>query len=209
MEVFGDEYVDVSITTPKVYEVTIQGAGGSGILMNKMPDLSISKAEKKSQAKVDPTEAERLNWREKLYFREDGSVIIPGENIHESLKEGAAFWGMKIPGEGNKTYTNLVAASIIIEDADLGINKDSNAIIPFGKAVNGNPSKGKKSGCKVYKIRPLIRPWKVTFTMHFFDGRLSLEILRTIFHYAGTFKGLGDWRPTYGRYEIVEIKEKG
>jgi len=193
----------ITVTTPKKYVVTIQGMGG--ILSNKMPDLSISKTEKKAQAKEDLTEKERKVWREKLYFDDDNQLYIPGENIHESLIEGAAYWGEKV--EGNKRFTDLVKSAIVAESLYLGIKKDSNTLIPFGKAVNGNPSRGKKSGCKVYKIRPLLNPWGGSFVIHVFDQRISLNILKTIVTFAGTFKGLCDWRPVYGRYELVNIEE--
>lgn len=199
------EGINLTVTTPKKYLVTIQGAGG--MLFNKMPDLSETKAEKKSQEKVDKAELERKNWREKLYFESDGMVYVPGENIHQCMKDAAQYWGQKIPGEGNKTYTDVVNKSVIVESMNLGVHKDSDKIVPFGKNTNGNPSKGKKSGCKVYKIRPLLMPWQGTFIIHVFDARLSQAVLKTILTYAGTFIGLGDWRPIYGRFSFTDICE--
>jgi hypothetical protein len=199
------EAVNFTITSPRRYEVTIRGEGG--ILFNKMPDLSITKAEKKNQEKVDPAELERKNWREKLYFESNNVVYIPGENLHQCLKDASKYWGQKIPGEGNKTFTDVVEKAVVVENLNLGVNKDDKAIMPFGKNVNGNPSKGKKSGAKVYKIRPLVVGWSGIFTIHVFDARLTMGVLKTILSYAGTFIGLGDWRPTYGRFVLVNIKE--
>ena len=196
---------NLTITKPSLYEVTIKGL--DGILFNRMVDLSLSKAEKKNQEKRDPIELERENWREKTYFNDDGTIYIPGENIHQSMQDGAKYWGQKIPGEGNKTYTNVVASAIVCENLEFGIKKDSEDLTPFGKMVNGNPSKGKKSGAKVYKIRPLLRPWGGAFRMHVFDARLTPSVLEVILNYAGMFCGLCDWRPTFGRFEIVEIKK--
>lgn len=199
------EVVNLTITSPKRYEVTIRGL--DAIIFNKMPDLSLSKAEKSNQEKIDKIELERMTWREKAYFNAGGSLYIPGENIHESMKEGAKYWGQRIPGEGKKTYTDVIASAVIVENLELGIKKDDEKVIPFGKNCNGNPSKGKKSGSMVYKIRPMVRPWGGSFIIHVFDGRLTVSILKTIFAFSGTFRGLCDWRPTYGRFELVEIKE--
>jgi hypothetical protein len=198
------ECVNLTITSPVVYEVTIRGM--DSILFNKMPDQSKPKTEKKNQEKIDPVENERQTWREKAYFEDDGMLYIPGENIHQCMKDGSQYWGQKIPGEGNKTYTDVITSAVICENMQLGIHKDGDEVIPFGKSVNGNPSKGKKSGCKVYKIRPLLRPWGGTFKMHVFDARLTPGILKTILSYAGTFRGLGDWRPVYGRFELENLK---
>lgn len=199
------EGVNLTITSPKRYEVTIKGVGG--ILFNKAEDLIKDPSKKTDQAKEDKGEVERKMWREKLYFDSNENVYIPGENIHQSFKDGSQYWGQKIPGEGNKTYTDVVASAVVVENLMLGLKKDSDKFVPFGKNTNGNPSKGKKSGTKVYKIRPLLMPWGGTFVMHVFDARLSVPILRTIISYAGMFRGLCDWRPTYGSFELVEIKE--
>jgi hypothetical protein len=199
------EVPSLTITKPKMYQITIKGM--DAIIFNKIPDLSISKTEKKQQTKEDPIEVERRTWREKAYFEDDGMLYIPGENIHECLKGAAKYWGAKIPGEGNKTYSDVVAKAIICENMSLNIHKDDELVIPFGKAVNGNPSKGPKSGCKVYKIRPMIRPWSGSFKMYVFDGRLTPSVLEVISAYAGAFIGLCDWRPVYGRFEVENIKE--
>jgi hypothetical protein len=43
--------------------------------------------------------------------------------------------------------------------------------------------------------------------MHVFDARLTPDILNTIIAYAGTFRGLCDWRPIFGRFEVTAIKK--
>lgn len=196
---------NLTVTKPSRYLVAIQGM--DAVIFNKMVDQSVPKTEKGRQEKLDPVEVERMTWREKAYFAPDGALYIPGENIHECMKQGAQYWGQKIPGEGNKTYTDVIASAVVAENMMLGIHKDSEQLIPFGKSVNGNPSKGKKSGSRVYKIRPLLRPWGGAFTMHVFDGRLTPSILKVVLTYAGAFRGLCDWRPTYGRFELVSIEK--
>jgi hypothetical protein len=194
---------DLIISKPQTFTATIRGFGG--ILMNKMPDLSQTKSESKNQTREDPLEKERRAWREKLYFDGANQVFVPGENIHECMAEGAKYWGERV--KGSKTYTDLIKSAIVPDNLYLGLDKDDPLIIPFGKAVNGNPSKGKKSGCKVYKIRPLINPWQGSFNFSCFDQRLTLNTLKVILTFAGTFKGLCDWRPVYGRFELIDIKE--
>ena len=192
---------NLTVTKPALYEVEIRGL--DGILFNKMPDLSQPKENAPDQGKITPLEKEQFTWREKAYT-EDGTVYCPGENIHECMKEASKYWGQRIPGEGKKTYTDVIAKAVIVENMYFGVSSEQ--LIPFGKAVNGNPSRGKKSGAKVYKIRPLLRPWAGKFLIHVFDGRLTVEVLRVILTYAGTFIGLCDWRPIFGRFELVNIR---
>lgn len=194
------------VARAKRYIVTVRGVGG--LLQNKMPDISVPKAEKKAQAKMDPIEKELATWREKIHTDDAGNCVIPGENLHECAKEAAKYWGARIPGEGTRTYAGVVCASMVCENLNLGLKADSDAVIPFGKACNGNPSKGKKSGCRVYKIRPLFRPWGGSFVCNVFDQRLTISVLKVIWEYAGTFIGTCDWRPIYGRFDIVSIAEE-
>ena len=193
----------IQVTRPAFYTATIKGM--AGLLMNKMPDLSQPKASSKSQEKEDPAEKEKRLWREKLYFDGQNQVYIPGENIHECLIEGTAYWGEKV--SGNKTYTDLVKSAVVVDSLYFDFDKESSLIVPFGKAANGNPSRGKKSGCKVYKIRPLIMPWGGLVNFHVFDPRLTLNVMKTIFTFAGTYKGVCDWRPQFGRFELIDLKE--
>ena len=202
------------VTSPKLYTVTIMGA--DGCLMNRMEDLSVPKSKKKDQAKTDKTELEYLHWREKMYVNGAGHVCWPSENIHECMKSGTIYWGAKIPGAGNKKYADLVARAIVPEEMEISVPGEydfltpdnERYITPFGKEVNGNPSNFKGSS-KVFKIRPLIRPWGGSFLLHVFDARLSVEILRNILSMSAMFVGLSDWRPKFGRFELVSIEENG
>lgn len=201
-----EEVIDIAsliVTSPKKYLVEIKGL--DSLLFNKMPDLSMPKTAKKDQTKLSHAEKEHLFWREKLYVDHEGMVYIPGENIHESMKGAAKYWGQKIAGEGNKTYTDVILKAVVCEILPIGLHKDDERIIPFGKEVNGTPNGTKKS--KVHRIRPLVRPWGGTFVLHVFDARLTLDVLKVVLSYAGTFIGLCDWRPTYGRFALVDIKE--
>ena len=79
------------VTKPARYQISKKGKDAN--LFNKMPDQSKSKTELKNQEKIDPIERERMMWREKAYFDADGMLYVPGENIHECMKQGAQYWG--------------------------------------------------------------------------------------------------------------------
>ena len=194
-----------TFTTPKCYDVTIEGV--TPLLFNKLnlDDFRLTKAEKPNQEKVDNVILERHNWPKKAYYDENYHVYIPGENLKESLKDGAKYWGAKIAGSGNKTYTDVITKGVVCGPLYLGITRDD--LIPFEAVVNGNPSRGKNNGVRVLRIRPMVDAgWKGTFRLHAFDGRLTPEVLSVIITYAG-YGGVCDWRPTFGRYALVELKE--
>lgn len=194
---------DFSITKPSFYTVTMVGV--DACLMNRKEVMNEQKKKKeKDKAKIDHAAMEEQMWRDRLYTV-DGKVMVPGENAHEMLKSAAKYWGAKIPGEGNKTYTDVIAKSCILEYVDFGISNEDPSIIPFQKWVNGNPSKGGKGGSAVLRIRPMIRPWRATCVMHVFDGRVTDDVVNTLWAFAGTYIGFGDWRPVYGRFNVTSI----
>ena len=195
------EGINLTITSPAIYDVVIQGS--DAILFNKMPDMSQAKTKGPKQQQVDRLEDEKANFREKAYLTSDNKVYIPSENMHESLCQGAQYWGQKIPGAGSKTFTDVVKSACVVEDVDLGATKDD--LIAFGKAVNGTPTK--KNPSKVYKVRPLLRPWAGRFRIHVFDARIDASILKTIVAYAGAYRGVCEWRPKFGRFEVISVTE--
>lgn len=201
-EVIDIESGNFIITSPAQYIATIRGL--DSLLMDKMPDMSIPASKKARQTQEDRLEYERTHWKDKAYVDEDGHLYIPSENIHECMKGGSAYWGARIPGQGKKTYTDVVKSAVIVEDLIM-TDKTTDDLIPYGKVVNGTPTK--KIASKVYKVRPLLRPWGGSFKLHVFDGRLDSGVLKVILSYAGLYRGLCNWRPQFGRFEVVDIQK--
>lgn len=201
------------VTNPKKWLATIQGTGA--MLMNRKFDPGeeeelLVAAGKGRGSKVANDEKERLLWREKVYHTPSLGVYVPSENIHQCMQEGCKYWGQTIPGEGKKTYTDVIKSACVVEDMPLGngkpLEKDDPTIVEFGKWVSGNPTRGKGGG-KVWRIRPYIGMWEGTFIINTFDSRLTKDVLEVILTYAGQFKGLNDWRPKFGRFQLAGLEE--
>jgi hypothetical protein len=189
---------DAKVLSEQTYVIHIVGVGD--MLMNKQPDMSVPKPGRKDAKKTDPITEEQLTWKQKAYFNKDGLLYVPSENLQQCYKDAAKFWGQKIPGEGKKTYTNVFEKATIFEDGMFGVSMTADDLIPFGRNMNGNPNAIGKH--LVYKIRPLIPRWDLTFIVHSFDARLTPEVMRTVTQYAGSVVGIGDWRPTHGRFVL-------
>jgi len=49
--------------------------------------------------------------------------------------------------------------------------------------------------------------WEAKFKILILDeDRLPQKALGEILEYAGKFVGIGDWRPHFGRFEVIEFK---
>lgn len=48
---------------------------------------------------------------------------------------------------------------------------------------------------KHIRVRPRFDTWSASGTLRVVDPTLTTEVLRTIWQFAGNYKGIGDWRP--------------
>jgi hypothetical protein len=49
------------------------------------------------------------------------------------------------------------------------------------------------------RVRPMFGPWRSVVQLTLTDDVLTDELVLQVFHFAGTYKGLGNWRPSAGR----------
>ena len=111
---------------------------------------------------------------------------------------------VKPPKAVGRTWTNYFKSSVLIEGGGVLVCDEPK---PFGTMVNGNPSSAKKSS-KVYKIRPMFeKGWRTSFTLFDTTGVLTVDTLEEIVRHSGLFVGLCDWRPMYGRFLPIKVKE--
>jgi len=191
---------NIQVATPAMYHVKVVGV--QPLIMNKMPDFFKSlevktKSKPKKMSQEDQLLSELEHWKEKAYVRDSGKLYIPGDNIQRCLFQGAQYANIKIPGAGNKKFADVIKSACIIYDCDL--DRTESDLIQYRRAVN----RGLMKRSMVGTIRPMLASgWTGTFDIQIFDGRLIDDTLSTIITYAGLFKGLGDLRPRFGRFEL-------
>jgi len=150
---------------------------------------------------------EQRTWREKLHYKPDGTVYIPGAMFGNCLREAARFLSEPIPGKGKSTYTKHFDAGIIVHDnIDLPLKKDD--VHPFIWHV---PSDGKPGGSKrVIKYFPIVREWEGQVTFLIGDDIITAPVFEKVIRTAGTLIGIGTWRPRNrgmnGRFELMEME---
>jgi len=57
----------------------------------------------------------------------------------------------------------------------------------------------------VLRCRPIFREWEIDFTVLFDERAIQREDLDMVVGDAGTMIGLGDYRPRFGRFELVTV----
>ena len=154
-----------------------------------------------------PKDYEARTWRERLHALPDGTVYMPPTFVKNALGIAAKYLGLQIPGKGKSTYTKHFDAGVIVpEGATLGIKKED---VP-GEWLFLHSSPSKPNSPRVEKCYPRIDHWKATFKFLIVDEIITEDVFRRHLEAAGTFVGLGRFRPInrgfYGRFKVTNIK---
>ncbi len=144
-------------------------------------------------------ELARLEFVGALYVDDEGRPCWPGENI-ESMFRSAA----KKQRKGN--------------DCDVGLMVDGNWPILYDgpktaeklweKPVFRKICMARNKGIPVLKCRPIFLNWELEFVVSFDPEILSQSSIEAWLKLAGNRVGLSDWRPKFGRFEVLSIKQE-
>ena len=170
-------------------------------LLNRLSNELNKEIKEVPKAKLE--EWEKENYTKKLYGSED-CVLIPNINIHAMLQECSKKYQVSPPKQIGRTWTNYIKGAIIVSDVEpMTFSK----ISPYATMVNGNPSSSKGSS-KVFRVRPMLHDWSLTFTIQDSAGFLSKDVIGNILRNGGMLVGFGDWRPQWGRFRVAEVVEE-
>jgi hypothetical protein len=140
------------------------------------------------------TERSRLEWELACYLTSAGDIYIPSDNIERCVVDGATR------GRQGKA----VQAAVLVSD-EVVLPTGFSAKRPF-IANFGNPAFTLRKSVvvnrrRVMRCRPMLPAgWEITFTLEYDEDVIGEKALRKACKDAGALKGLGSWRPKYGRF---------
>ncbi len=145
-------------------------------------------------------------WRERMHDKE-GEVFIPPMAIKHCMYGYAKYSGIQIPGKGKSTYTKHFDSGILAPtEIMLGIKVAD---------VEGEwlyvPSDGRRGGPKrVWKCFPKIEAgWEAEVNIFLLDDIITEDVFAHNLDRAGSFMGLGRFRPQnggfYGRFKPSDL----
>ena len=146
-------------------------------------------------------------WKQTIYFKEDFGVFLPSSCFEASVKNAAKQF--KISGKA--TATKFVDSGLFCVDICLPFFVDGKPIktlddsrIIIDKRTVKNPStKGRN-----VRYRAKFDEWESTFRIVVTaDDYLTDKLITDIITYAGLYVGVGDFRPKFGRFQLVSLKE--
>lgn len=183
----------ISHSEPYAAQITIEGA--VDFLFHRWNAEAVdekAKAAKNSKAKKsDDVESY-------VYRTGNGDLAIPGEYFRGSIINAAKF--RQDPRSPRKSAMDLFKAGIVVTSplATLGVKEwdylDKRRVMIQRQGIN--------------RVRPAMQVgWKATFDlMVMLPEYIDRNFLRETIESAGRLIGVGDFRPTFGRFGIVKFK---
>ncbi len=182
----------ISYSEPYAASITIQGS--ADFLFHRWNAEAVdekAKAAKNSKAKKsDDVESY-------VYRTEGGELAIPGEYLRGSIIHAAKF--RQDPRSPRKSAMDLFKAGVVVTSAlaSLGVTEwdylDKRRVMIQRNGIN--------------RVRPAMRAgWKATFDLLIvLPEYIDKNSLRETIESAGRLIGVGDFRPTFGRFGIVKF----
>lgn len=184
---------DISFSEPYRVEVTIEGC--ADMLMHRWNCEAV--AEKSAAAKG--SKAKKTDNIESYVYRdEDGHIALPGEYLRGSIIGASKF--RQDPRSPRKSAMDLFKAAIVSLTplASLGQKiwdyEDSRRVTVQRAGIT--------------RIRPAMKSgWRATFIlMVTLPEYVNPSLLNEVIASAGRLIGVGDFRPTYGRFNITHFE---
>lgn len=177
------------------YTVNLQIQGVSDFLFHRWNPEAVD--EKASAAKGSVTK-KTDNIESYVYRTEDGELAIPGEYVRQAIISAAKF--RQDPRSPRKSAMDLYKAGIVTSTNLASVGKstwdyeDRRRVVVQRAGVN--------------RTRPALKAgWKADFDLIcLLPEYISPPALNEVVSQAGRLVGLGDFRPTYGRFVITRFE---
>ncbi len=198
LETYGETLTNgaaQALTFEEPYAVEVDFAGTSALLFHRWNNESVAnkaKAAKGSKAKKTD------DIGSYVYRNAKGELAIPGEYFRQSLIHAAKF--AQDPRSPRKSAMDLFKAGVVSLDelCSLG-TKDWSYLDERRVLIQRNG---------ITRVRPaMAEGWKTTLKLAVLVPEyISPAMLNDRLQAAGRLVGVGDFRPTYGRFQIVKFE---
>lgn len=164
--------------------------------MNKFSKELKGVSGKRKKTDEDFAEMARIEWHAGLYVNAEGKLIIPSHVVESCIIDGA---------KKSKLGKQFKSAVFVNDDCLLDVG------IKYGKATDlwnddrFRDTRGVRvNQARVMRTRPIFHNWSTTISVCFDDEQVNESEVRRAVDDAGSKCGLCDYRPKFGRFEVVE-----
>jgi len=171
-----------------------QGINPLHPLIKELKKLTV-KGKKKTDD--DNIQIARIEWELGLYLDKDGKPMVPAVNVEACIRDAAK----------EEKQGRTVTAGLKVSPDDIPL------IYPGPTTKNGLWEAGfsdfrsaRIKGSRVNRCRPRFNSWELKFTIEYSEKDFDDEAIRRFLEIAGERKGLGDYRPRYGKFAVMSME---
>ena len=128
--------------------------------------------------------------RESRYCDSEGNLVQPALHLEASMIKAAANFRF----QGKKTYRELFKSAVFVEPDDI-LHRIQDWVMDERPVV--------VSKARIIRARARLDEWELAFTISVIDERITAAVVREILSESGKYHGIGDYRPRFGRFEVV------
>lgn len=134
---------------------------------------------------------------------ERGQLCLLGEHFFQSMVLTASTFQVK--GQGKKTYKDPVKGNVFVEPDYIGLTDVSDTKL-YSYEIDTRQARVRTA--RVNRSRPLLKVWVAEFDIVVTDDNaVPTEVINAILVSAGQTKGVGDYRPRFGRFMVERFEE--
>jgi len=141
----------------------------------------------------------RIEWEAGLYLDDELRPAWPGENVEAML-----FAASKNDRAGKKCRAGLFSNGVWRLKYDGP--SDLDALYADKRFVDARAVVIQRQ--RIIRTRPIFRKWSLAFEIEYNAEVLNASEVERFVVTAGSLIGLSDFRPKFGRFEVVNIKAK-
>jgi hypothetical protein len=169
-------------------EVKIKGV--SPLIMHKYVIVEDTASKRGKKIYVPEEEAEKVAYR-----NSEGKLCLPTAHFKAAMVKAATDFVAK----GKKTYKDFIKSGLMFDEVETVLDQQEYEVYSCSVVV---------SRSRILRSRPRINNWSCSFVIELTDEMwLNQSIVKEILESAGKYKGVGDNRPEFGRFEVAEFKK--
>jgi hypothetical protein len=186
----GAETIDASVP----YIITIEIEGVADILFHRW---NCEAVEAKSKAAKNSAGKKTDDIESYVYRTDDGQIALPGEYLRQSIILAAKY--RQDPRSPRKSAMDLFKSGVVSLTLNASLGAESWDYLDKRRVVI------QRAG--VNRTRPAMKAgWHATFDLQvLLPEYIDRHLLHGVITDAGRLVGVGDFRPTFGRFAIVRF----
>lgn len=187
--------------------VTFELEGSSPLLMHNGqlsdPLNDYAKAMKEIHGKRAKTEADYLELQKRefmgsLYWKQGVGPVIPSQMLEGVVREGAKSFKL------GKAVSSGVFADQDAFQLEYEGPREFDALFADKEFVDIQSVKVNTN--RVQRCRPIFKKWKMKGELSVATDVIDTESVCQALEKAGKLKGMGDYRPKYGRFKVTSFE---